>query len=157
MSLLSVDIAKVKRLSLKEVLLPISKVEKTETATPIQVGRPPTNEEILYTKMLNSNPFLAELVESLDLVSSSTGERIKKVELKEVEPQEIDKPKLLTLAKRIIEGDTSYSKQEIVERIKQATNVSQERAERGFNLMLQAGAIEPTPGDSYYLTGSSPF
>ena len=157
MSLLSVDIAKVKRLSLKEVILPISKVEKVETATPIPVGRPPTNEEILYSKMLNSNPFLAELVESLDLVSSSTGERIKKVELKEEEPLEIDKPKLLALAKRIIEGDTSYSKQEIVERIKQATNISQERAERGFNLMLQAGAIEPTPGDSYYLTGSSPF
>lgn len=162
MSLLSTDITKVKRLSLREVRLPAPE-EKVE---PILVERPPTDEEIAYSKLLKINPLLEELVESLDLVSETTGERIRKVELREeykphpepeIKAQEIDKPKLIALAQRVIEGENSYSREEIIERIKEATNVSQERAERGFNLILQAGAIEPTLGDRYYLTGSTPF
>jgi hypothetical protein len=163
MSLSSTDINKVKRLSLKEVKLPERRVEPI---TPILVERPITEEEIAYSRLVAINPLLEELVERLDLVSITTGERIKKVELREdikphpepeVKAQEIDKPKLIALAQRVIEGENSYSKEDIIARIKEATNVSQERAERGFNLILQAGAIEPTLGDRYYLTGSTPF
>jgi hypothetical protein len=163
MSLSSTDINKVKRLSLKEVKLPERRVEPI---TPILVERPPSDEEIAYSRLVAINPLLEELVERLDLVSITTGERIKKVELREdikphpepeVKAQEIDKPKLIALAQRVIEGENSYSKEDIIARIKEATNVSQERAERGFNLILQAGAIEPTLGDRYYLTGSTPF
>ena len=64
---------------------------------------------------------------------------------------------LIALAQRVIEGENSYSREDIIERIKEATNVNQERAEKGFNLILQAGAIEPTLGDRYYLTSSTPF
>ena len=165
MSLLNVDIAKVKRLSLREVKLPTTE-RRVEPITPILVERPPTDEEIAYSKLVAINPLIEELVERLDLVSITTGERIRKVELREdikphpepkVKAQEIDKPKLIALAQRVIEGYNSYSREDIIERIKEATNVNQERAERGFNLMLQAGAIEPTPGDRYYLTGSTPF
>lgn len=165
MSLLSTDITKVKRLSLREVKLPAPEV-RVEPITPILVERPPTDEEIAYSKLVAINPLIEELVERLDLVSITTGERIRKVELREkykphpepeIKAQEIDKRKLITLAQRVIEGENSYSKEEIVARIKEATNVNQERAERGFNLMLQAGAIAPTPRDNYYLTGSTPF
>jgi len=161
MSLLSTDITKVKRLSLREVKLPAPEL-RVEPLTPILVERPPTNEEIAYSKLVAINPLIEELVERLDLVSIKTGERIKKVELREEykphpEIKEIDKPKLIALAQRVIEGEDSYSKADIIARIKEATNVSQERAERGFNLILQAGAIELTPGDRYYLTGSTPF
>jgi hypothetical protein len=165
MSLLSTDIAKVKRLSLREVKLPTTE-RRVEPITPILVERPPTDEEIAYSKLVAINPLIEELVERLDLVSSKTGERIKKVELREdikphpepeIKAQEIDRPKLIALAQRVIEGENSYSKEEIVERIKEATNVSWERAERGFNLMLQAGAIEPLGDRYYYLTGSTPF
>jgi len=161
MSLLSTDISKVKRLSLREVKLPAPEL-RVEPLTPILVERPPTNEEIAYSKLVVINPLLEELVDRLDLVSETTGERIKKVELREEykphpEIKEIDKPKLIALAQRVIEGEDSYSKADIIARIKEATNVSQERAERGFNLILQAGAIELTPGDRYYLTGSTPF
>ena len=165
MSLLSTDIAKVKRLSLREVKLPTPE-RRVEPITPILVERPPTDEEIVYSKLVAINPLLEELVERLDLVSITTGERIKKVELREdikphpepeIKAKEIDKPKLIALAHRVIEGENSCSREEIIERIKEVTNVSQERAERGFNLMLQAGAIEPTLGDRYYLTGSTPF
>jgi len=166
MSLFSTDIAKVKRLSLREVKLPTTD-RRVEPITPIQVERPPTDGEIAYSKLVAINPLLEELVERLDLESITTGERIKKVELREdikphpepeIKAQEIDKPKLIALAQRVIEGENSYSREEIIERIKEATNVSQERAERGFNLILQAGAIEQTINpELYYLTGSTPF
>ena len=165
MSLLSTDITKVKRLSLREVKLPTTE-RRVEPITSIQIERPPTDEEIAYSKLVAINPVIEELVVRLGLVSITTGERIKKVELREelkphpepeIKAQEIDKPKLIALAQRIIVSDNSYTKEEIIERIKEATSVSQERAERGFNLMLQAGAIEPTLGDRYYLTGSTPF
>ena len=165
MSLLSTDITKVKRLSLREVKLPTTE-RRVEPITPILVERPPTDEEIAYSRLIAINPLIEELVERLDLESITTGERIKKVELREdikphpepeIKAQEIDRPKLIALAQRVIEGENSYTKEEIIERIKGATNVSQERAERGFNLILQAGAIEPTLGDRYYLTGSTPF
>ena len=163
MSLLSTDITKVKRLSLRELKLPTTE-RRVDPITPILVDRPPTDEEIAYSKLVAINPLLEDLVELLDLVSIKTGERIKKVELREdikphpepeIKAQEIDK--LIALAQRVIEGGNSYSKEDIIARIKEATNVSQERAEKGFNLILQARAIEPTLGDSYYLTGSTPF
>ena len=165
MSLLSTDIAKVKRLTLREVKLPTTD-RRVEPITPILVERPPTDEEIAYSRLVAINPLIEELVERLDLVSITTVERIRKVELREdikphpepeIKAQEIDKPKLIALAQRVIEGENSYSREEIVARIKEATNVNQERAERGFNLILQAGAIERTLGDRYYLTGSTPF
>jgi hypothetical protein len=150
MSLLSTDITKVKRLSLREVKLPTTE-RRVEPITPILVERPPTDEEIAYSKLVAINPLIEELVERLDLVSITTGERIKKGE-----PQEMDK--LTALAQRVIKGENSYRRAEVVARIKEATNISQERAERGFNLILQAGAIEQTINpELYYLVGSTPF
>ena len=161
MSLLSTDITKVRRLSLREVKLPALEV-RVEPITPILVERPPTDEEIAYRRLIAINPLIEELVERLDLVSNKTGERISKIETREdikphPEAQKIDEPKLIALAQRVIEGDNSYSKEEIVAKIKEATNVTQERADRGFTLILQAGAIELTPGGRYYLSGSTPF
>jgi len=166
MSLLSTDITKVKRLSLREVKLPAPEL-RVEPITPILVERPPSDEEIAYSKLVAINPIIEELVERLDLVSIKTGERIRKVELREdikphpepeIKAQEIDKPKLIALAQRVIEGENSYSKEDIVARIKEATNISQERADKGFNLILQAGAIEQTINpELYYLVGSTPF
>lgn len=177
MSLRSVDITKVKRLSLRDTKLPAperrapeSRVEPSpkqgSPKPPIQRERPPTDEDIAYSKLAAINPLIEDLVESLDLVSITTGVRMRKVELREdtepptepeVDPQGGDKAKLISLAQRLIEGENSYTKEEVVERLRADTNMSLERAERGFNSMLQAGAIEPTPGGSYYLTGSTPF
>jgi hypothetical protein len=158
MSLLSTDITKLKRLSLGEVKLPATEL-RIEPITPLRVERPPTDEEIAYSKLVASNPILAELVGRLELVSSETGEWIKKIELREESKlKEIDKPKLIALAQRVVKGENSYSKEGIIARIKEATKVSQERAEIGFNLILQAGGIEQTINpELYYLTGSTPF
>ena len=75
MSLLSIDITKVKRLSLREAKLPAPE-RRVEPVTPIQVERTPTEEERTYSKLVAINPVLIELVERLDLVSIKTGERL---------------------------------------------------------------------------------
>jgi hypothetical protein len=164
MSLLSTDITKVKRLSLKEVKLP-AKEPKVETA-PKEVEIPPTDEEIAYSRFILINPTIETLVERLNLVSSETGERIKKVELPEeykklpepeVKSKEVDKPKLLALALRILNGERTYTKEDITGRIVADMKVNQERAEKGFSLLLQVGAIQPVGWGRYYLTGSTPF
>ena len=74
MSLLSTDITKVKRLSIREVKLPAPE----EIVEPKQVERSPTDEEINYSKLVAINPLIEELVERLGLVSIKTEERIKK-------------------------------------------------------------------------------
>jgi len=157
MGLFSTDITKVKRLSLRGVKLPTPEL-RIEYITPILVERPPTDEEIAYSKLVAINPLIEELVECFNLISFTTGDRIKRIYLPKIErPQEVDKAKLITLAQKVIEGESNYSKEDIIDRIKEVTNVSQERAETGFNLMLQAGAISYTTGESYFLTGSTPF
>ena len=82
--------------------------------------------------------------------------KVKRLSLRGVklQAQEIDKPKLIALAQRVIEREKSYSREEIIERLKEATNLNQER---DFNIILQAGAIEVTLDNRYYLTGSTPF
>ena len=165
MSLLSTDIAKVKRLSLREVKLPTPE-RRVEPITPILVERPPTDEDMAYSKLVVINPLIEELVETFNLVSINSGERIKKVDLKtdnkphpepEIKVKEIDKPKLIALAQRVIDKENNYSKEDLVNRIINITNVNQERADKGFNLMLEAGAIQYTKVDTYFLTGSTPF
>jgi len=157
MGLLSTDITKVKRLSLREVKLPTPEL-RIEYINPIQVERPPTNEEIAYSKLVIINPLIEELVECFNLISFTTGDRIKKIDLPKIErPQEVDKAKLITLAQKVIEGESNYSKEDIIDRIKEVNNISKDRAETGLNLMLQAGAISYTIGESYFLTGSTPF
>jgi len=154
MSLLTTDLSKVKKLSLKGVRLPIKDKEPEPT------NYPPSPEEISYSKLVAINPLIEELVDRLNLVSNITGERIKKVDIPHPEPEkktEIDKPKLIALAQRLLKGETSYSKEELIVIIKEATNVNQDRADRGFNLILQAGAIERLIGGRYCLTGSTPF
>jgi hypothetical protein len=154
MSLLTTDLSKVKKLSLQGAKLPIKEKEPEPT------NYPPSPEEKAYRKLVDINPLIEELVDRLDLVSKTTGERIKRVDTANLKPevkQEIDKPKLIALAQRLLKVETSYSREEIIDKIKETTSVNQERAEKGFNLILQAGAIEMSIGERYNLIGSTPF
>ena len=181
MSLLSTDITKVKRLSLREVKLPTTE-RRVEPITPILVERPPTDEEIAYSKLVAINPLIEELVERLDLVSTITGERIKKVELPEANraplkplktPAEAEakreekKPgsprkgqKIEDIARRVLEPQSNKTKEEVIAKLMEETNVKEDRAEVGLTLMLKSGAAERITVnrvDRYYLSGSTPF
>lgn len=191
MSLLSVDITKKRRLSLKEVKLPAPesqsrKSDKVENQIIIlsdnyrdainQIVKPPTAEEITFTKFTAIAPAIDLLVNSLDLVSTATGERIRKITPDEairttIEPPETatgekvqDEPKEPTksnkiedIASRIIDKVNNLSKERIIAGIMEETKVNRERAERGFTLMLESGVIQGTNVGTYYLSGSTPF
>lgn len=139
MSLLSTDITKVKRLSLKEVKLPTPERSLPEPITPILVIGPPTREEISYSKIVAINPLVEKLVTCLDLVSYETGDRIRKIDLKELE-------------------ERSYTKETLINWISRETNINRDRAEKGFIYMLKERMIQETiDPDLFYLTGSTPF
>jgi hypothetical protein len=89
MSLLSTDITKVKRLSIKEAKLPALKTKDPDVEDIKPIEKPPTEEEIAYSKLVAINPLIEKLVERLDLVSTKTGERIRKVEVteKDIKPR----------------------------------------------------------------------
>ena len=175
MSLLNVDLTKKRRLSLKEVKLP-EQEPRVETTTPTQVDRAPTAEEITYSKFIAISPAIENLVEKLDLVSTVTGERIRKVDLSKVnitpqeplknatgrkvqeEPKEPKKSQQIgDIAKRIIAPVSNRYKEDIIAGIMRETNVTADRAEKGFNLMIETGVITQTNVETYYLTGSTPF
>lgn len=153
MSLKNIDLSKVRRPSLKGIRLP-----EPKPRPPVIYGELPTWEEEdyseiqrAYSKLLDKNPVIGDLVEAMDLVSPTTGERIKVAET-EKEP-----PQLKDIARGIMEERNNYSKEEIIARLQERTGGDEQRAEKGFNLLLGAGTIERTSGGRYCLTGSTPF
>lgn len=138
MSLLSIDITKVKRPSLREVKLPTPE-PRVEPVTLKKIEPPPTAEEIAYSRIVAINPLVEELVKGLNLVSCKTGQIIEKIDLKQLE-------------------ERSYSKETLVNWIIREANVNRERAEKGFIYMLDEAIIKETiDPELYYLTGSTPF
>ena len=150
MSLLSTDLRTVKKLSLKGVRLPIKDKE------PEPINYPPSPEEISYSKLVAINPLIEELVDRFNLVSNTTGKRIRKID-PHPEP-EINKLKLIDLAKVLLKGETSYSKEEIINLIKIEIGIDIYTAETGFNLMRDSKIIKLAKVTGlYYLQGSTPF
>ena len=172
MSLLSTDIAKVKRLSLREVKLPAP-----DQPRPKQVPEetPYTQEEEIYSRMIAINPLLGSLVDLLDLHSQTTGKRLRNglkrrrndgeesgsangettIKRPEIAPKAIT---LTDIAQQVLQGEKSYTREEVIARLQDEKQIDRIRAERGFNMMLQEGVIEQTINqDLYYLGGSTPF
>lgn len=148
MSLSSIDIKKVKRLSLREVKIPVKQETSVEAITAPQS---PSDEEAVYKTMVGKYPLLESLVASLDLVYINTDKK------EEGKPQPIDINKLRKITERILSRNTSYTKEEVIYRIQQTTKVDRDRVERGFTLMVEAGVIETANQELYYLGGSTPF
>lgn len=163
MSLLSTDITKVKKLSLRGVNLPTPEL-RVETVIK-KVDRPPTDEERAYSILVETNPLLQELVDRFKLVAP----RKVKVDLPQLEIEKIEKPqplvkeaivvdsKIVALAIEILEPEDCYKEEDIIDRIIEATKVNRERANKGFNLMVEDKAIEVILGGWYILKGSTPF
>jgi hypothetical protein len=166
MSLLSIEISKVKRLSLRDVKLPAPEL-RVEPTTTIQIEKPPTAEEIAYSSLVTINPLIDILVERLDLVSIKTRERIRKLEVIGVDVADIepilepikppDKNILKQIANVVLGLRNNLYKEVLIAKIGAESKVDKNRAEIGFNLMLQAGIIERTNVNTYYLTESTPF
>lgn len=175
MGSLSVNIAKVKRFSPGGL-----KVRPQENREPDLHQRetirgpelPFTDTERTFTRMVDKEPLLETIVTTFDLATPETGERprmVKEVEqIRESRETQPDTPPrdrnnrpgrtLREIALSILEPQNNYSREAIVEKIRESTGVSQERAENGFNKILEAGELEEVPGqERYYLKGYDPF
>lgn len=158
MGLLTIDITKVKRLSIKDVKPPLPIAPEPEI-----VVVEPTPEEIAFTAMAAINPLLEELVDRLSLVSSRTGEPLRKAKnaQKTETPPPMEKlptgSRLKSIAQSTLKEETGYTKEEIVDRLQDGLKVSKDRAENGFKLLLESGEIETAGAELYYLKGSTPF
>ena len=151
MGLSSINLSKPQRVKLGEIKPP------PPEPTPVEVKIAPLSpswEEVAYNAILKRNPAIEELIEAFDLVSPTTGERIVR---REGDPPQIPSSKLSKIAREILQGERSYSKEEIVTRLMEETKVGQTRAERGFTLMEETGIIQATVQGLYYLSGSTPF
>ena len=151
MRLRPVDISKVKRISLKGVKLPVPEVtQPNREEVPLSASSEATGKGDLFN-LIARNPSIGLLVETFDLVEVDTGVR-------PGTPQEPEKGLSLSdVARDILERENNYSQEEIIARIIDKTNIPRERAERGFNMMLDKNVIELTNGGRYCLTGSTPF
>lgn len=134
-----------------------------------------TKEDKIYSSMLEINPILGELVGEFNLAYTSTNEKPQRVlnwgaetpQKSTFTPQPVEKPqpkikraKKETIAEftaRILEGYNSYSREELLERIKIDAEVDDERAFKGFIKMRKERAIFKTPFHTYYLSTSTPF
>ena len=70
---------------------------------------------------------------------------------------ENDRQTLKNIALAIVPPEDAFTQEEIIGRLIDKTGVEPERAKKGFNMMLQSGAIEHTGHTLYYLGGSTPF
>lgn len=186
MGLLSSNINSRKRLSLKDAKIAPEERALPFIEPLKEVERPIGDEDVDYNKLLQVNPVLDTLIDAFYLVNKRTGEKLRKapgdlIKAPQQEPktkeeaeeskttkepgeplkkplQIKDNSKLSSLANEIFKGEYSLSKEEIVTRLQEETKVNQDRAEVGFNMMLEAGVvIQINQLNSYYLSNSTPF
>lgn len=147
-------------ININEIMRPPKRAIKPQSerkAVPMteQVSKAPTKDEIIYSKMLEENPNVANLVERLGLVSEETGRPIQSIKKTDTNT---DRDKLMKLALSLLDKENSYSKDEIVKKIQLSKSVSHERAVNGFLMMVDAEILQIIKSaDRYYLKGSTPF
>lgn len=152
MRLRPIDISKEKkRISLRGVKLPVPEVTQPDPGEVTLSAPPETKGKGDLFNLIARNPSIGLLMEAFDLVEVDTGNGVGT-------PQRPDRGlSLSNIARDILETENNYSQEEIIARIIDKTNITRERAERGFNLMLEQRVIELTNGERYCLTGSTPF
>jgi len=144
MSLLSTNIAKVNKFSLKG-----SRVEATPKPAERPLRTPITKAEEALSRMIAKNSNIKTLVEVLDLIPE-------RAEIVAPEAKKQTKITIDSLALEILDKESNYSKEEVLALIDKKTNVGRERAEAGFNLMVKNEILEES-FRRYYLRGSTPF
>lgn len=134
-----------------------------------------TEEDKIYSRMLEINPLIVELVGTFNLVYSSINEKPKRVlkwateepQKTTFKPQPIEEPQpkikrakkgtIGEFTARLLEGYNSYSREEIMERIITDTGIDKARAFKEFINMRKEKTIFKTPFNTYYLSNSTPF
>lgn len=122
--------------------------KKSLSFTPKKTRTEDSLEDIEFSRLVEADPIVGDLVSSLDLVDSQTGRQ----------PQRVDLSQYYKIAIQVLPPETSASSEEIIEQLEQTFNITTARAENGFKKLLTSGTILPTLNPNlYYLKGSTPF
>ena len=97
-------------------------------------------DDICYSKLVELNPDLEELVSRLDLVNENTGQLFKRVGVdKDYEFEWLfgkDGHDFIDLTSNIIKKDNYYSKMEIIAMIRDSKKLSFRTAKNYFNILV---------------------
>ena len=104
-----------------------------------------TNEQ-KYQKLLGTCPELEHLVEDLDLIDPETGRRFGVSE-----QEERTRQRLLSVARRVLNQGRIYTSGQVVSLLGSKLNISQERAVKGFEMMMSSGVLTSSTGSGFRL------
>lgn len=104
-----------------------------------------TNEQ-KYQRILGTCPELGTLVEDLDLIDPETGRRFGVSE-----QEERTRQRLISVARRVLNQGRIYTSGQVVSLLGSKLNISQERAVKGFEMMMSSGVLTSSTGSGFRL------
>ena len=103
-------------------------------------------DEQKYQTIVQANPELLNLIEDLDLIDPSTGRRFGVSE-----QEERTRQKLVSVARRVLNKGRIYTSGQVVSLLGSKLNISQERAVKGFEMMMSSGVLTSSTGSGFRL------
>lgn len=103
-------------------------------------------DEQKYQTIVQTCPEVLTLIEELDLIDPSTGRRFGVSEQEERMRQ-----RLVSVAQRVLSQGRIYTSGQVVSLLGSKLNISQERAVRGFEMMMSSGVLTSSTGSGFRL------
>jgi hypothetical protein len=104
-------------------------------------------EDKVYTRALELNPYLADLVERLHLVNPKTGRPYKTTRSPRSDFNQATQENLHRIAEKLLQGTTGRTREGMLEGLQSlGTDVTPARAEKGLQMLLDVEAIKEHQG-----------
>jgi hypothetical protein len=104
-------------------------------------------EDKVYTRALELNPYLADLVEKLHLVNPKTGRPYKATRSPRSDFNQATQENLHRIAEKLLQGTTGRTREGMLEGLQSlAPDVTPARAEKGLQMLLDVEAIKEKQG-----------
>lgn len=103
-------------------------------------------DEQKYQTIVQTCPEVLNLIEELDLIDPSTGRRFGVSE-----QEERTRQRLVSVARRVLSQGRIYTSGQVVSLLGSKLNISQERAVRGFEMMMSSGVLTSSTGSGFRL------
>jgi hypothetical protein len=104
-------------------------------------------EDKVYTRALELNPYLADLVEKLHLVNPKTGRPYKATRSPRSDFNQATQENLHRIAEKLLQGTTGRTREGMLEGLQSlGTDVTPARAEKGLQMLLDVEAIKEHQG-----------
>lgn len=125
---------------------------------PLEEILKPTEEELIYSQLVETYPALEGLVETLDLVSTTTGEKLRRVPYTQTPPivEPLTEDLLEEIAYKLIGTENNRTQEDIVTSVNTITGGRFGTPQEVLEALLKTKKIEKL-GSIYYLSDSTPF